>query len=673
MKSIYKIYLTGVGGQGIVRASTIIGEAAMKKGLKVVMSELHGMAERGGMVTTEVLIGGASSAIIQNGDADLLFAMEPVEALRSLEKVGPNTTAIVNSTPIIPFTVSLGIDTYPEISQIIAALQGKIKNLFILDALNLAQQAGDTIASNIVMLGAAAAIPGFPVEKELLLASIKGTFPASTIEVNSAAFKMGYEAIQSEMSRGWKLANETRIESLDAFFNPQTIAIIGVSRDPNKVGSVILSNALQNRMGIRIYPVNPRIDEVMGLKCYPSIIDIPEKIDLAIISLPANFVLETIKECIKKETKAAIIVSAGFGETESGKELEIELKKTIKQSKMRVLGPNTLGVLLPGKLNTFFLPYDESTTPPAGHIAFATQSGAMGHLMLERMAFYGVGTSVFIPVGNKIDVDENDLVEYLANDAKTKCIACYLESFAQGKKFFEICKRVSLEKPIVVLKAGSTKWGARAAASHTGALAGSNLVVEGALKQAGAVRAQNEEELWDFANILASGKALQGNGIAIITSAGGMGVTATDCLERTPNLEMAELSKSTREKIKAKIPPFASAANPIDLTATSTPEMIDAVLEELQKDDNVDGILLFSIPQPPLPVTEEQIQVVIKWVRQGKPLVVGTIENRLTAEAIRKYALAGVPVFPSIERAIKALQVLAERGEYLKSCQEGEK
>ena len=468
------------------------------------------------------------------------------------------------------------------------------------------------------------------------------------------------------------MATETRTNSLDAFFNPRSIAVIGVSSDPHKVGSVILSNVLQNKMGIRVYPVNPRLNEVLGLTCYPSIMDIPEKIDLAVISVPAAFVLDTIKECIKKETKAAIIVSAGFGETESGKELEVELKKTTKQSKMRVLGPNTLGILLPGKLNTFFLPYDKSTTPPAGHIAFATQSGAMGHLLLERMAFYGVGTSAFIPVGNKIDVDENDLIEYFAGDEKTKCIACYLESFVQGKKFLELCKKVSFKKPIVVLKAGSSRWGARAAASHTGALAGSNLVVEGALKQVGIARAQTEEELWDFANVLAHGKVLQGNRIAIVTPAGGMGVTATDCIERTPNLTMAEFSAITKERIINRIPSFASAGNPIDLTATSTPEMIDGVMEDLQKDDNVDGILMFSIPQPPLPVTDEQIEVIVKWMRQGKPLVVGTIESRLTTEGIRKCAREYVPVFPSIERAIKALQVLAERGEYLRSHQERE-
>lgn len=201
MNSIYKIYLTGVGGQGIIRAATIIGEAAMKKGLKAVMSELHGMAERGGMVTTEVKIGSASSALIQKGNADLLLALEPVEALRSLEKVGPNTTAIVNSAPIIPFTVSLGISSYPEVSQIITELQGKIKNLFIIDALNLARKAGDLITLNIVMLGAAAAIPGFPVGKELLLASMKETLPASTIEVNSVAFENGYETVLGEMQR----------------------------------------------------------------------------------------------------------------------------------------------------------------------------------------------------------------------------------------------------------------------------------------------------------------------------------------------------------------------------------------------------------------------------------------------------------------------------------------
>jgi len=201
VKSIYKIYVAGVGGQGIIRVSTIIGEAAMKKGLNAVMSELHGMAERGGIVTSEVKIGNASSALIQKGNADLLLALEPVEALRSLDKVGPNTTAIVNSAPIIPFTVSLGISSYPEVSQISTELRDRIANLFVLDSLDLARKAGDLITLNVVMLGAAAAIPGFPVEKELLLASMKETLPASTIEVNSAAFESGYETILAEMPR----------------------------------------------------------------------------------------------------------------------------------------------------------------------------------------------------------------------------------------------------------------------------------------------------------------------------------------------------------------------------------------------------------------------------------------------------------------------------------------
>jgi len=201
LKSIYKIYLTGVGGQGIIRISTIIGEAAMKKGLKTVMSELHGMAERGGVVTTEMKIGDASSALIQRGNADLLLALEPVEALRSLEKVGPNTTAIVSSAPIIPFTVSLGISSYPDVSQIITELKGNMGKLFVLDALDLARKAGDFITLNVVMLGAAAAISGFPVGKEILLASMKETLPASTIEVNFAAFENGYEAISGEIRR----------------------------------------------------------------------------------------------------------------------------------------------------------------------------------------------------------------------------------------------------------------------------------------------------------------------------------------------------------------------------------------------------------------------------------------------------------------------------------------
>ena len=201
MKNTYKIFVTGVGGQGIIRVSNVIGEAAMKKGLNAVMSELHGMAERGGIVTSEMKIGNAYSALIEKGNADLLLALEPAEALRSLEKVGPDTTAIVNSAPTIPFTVSLGISSYPEVSQIIAELKDRILNLFVLDALELARRAGDVISLNIVMLGAAAAIPGFPVEKELLLASMRQALPASTIEANSAAFESGYETVLAQMPR----------------------------------------------------------------------------------------------------------------------------------------------------------------------------------------------------------------------------------------------------------------------------------------------------------------------------------------------------------------------------------------------------------------------------------------------------------------------------------------
>lgn len=199
MKRIYRIYVAGVGGQGVIRVAAIIGEAAMRKGLNAVMSELHGMAERGGIVTSEVKIGNASSALIQKGNADLLLALEPVEALRSLEKVGANTTAIVNAAPIIPFTVSLGISSYPGVSQITAELKDKIVNLFVLDALDLARKAGDLITLNVVMLGAAAAIPAFPVEKELLFASMRENLPASTIEANSAAFEGGYETVLAEM------------------------------------------------------------------------------------------------------------------------------------------------------------------------------------------------------------------------------------------------------------------------------------------------------------------------------------------------------------------------------------------------------------------------------------------------------------------------------------------
>lgn len=458
-----------------------------------------------------------------------------------------------------------------------------------------------------------------------------------------------------------------RVASLRYVFYPRNVAIIGASRDPNKPGSVILKNVLEGPSGIEVYPVNPKAEEIMGLRCYPTVLDVPDGVDLAVIAIPAPLVPGAMKDCITKGVKAAIIISAGFGETESGKALQDELERVVHEGRTRVLGPNTFGVMMPGRINTVFYPYDKSTSPRPGNVAFITQSGAMGFLLLEKMAYYRIGISAFVSIGNKIDVDENDLIEFLIDDDSTKSIACYLESFRDGREFFEISRRVARRKPIVLLKSGVTERGARAAASHTGALAGSSAVLEGALRQAGVIGAHDEEELIDFAVALAYGKPLKGGRVAVITSAGGVAVTATDRIENTPGLKMAELSEETKDGIKTILPPFASTANPIDITATSTPEMVDGVLEELQKDDNVDVVLVFSLPQPPLPVTEELVDVITKWFRKGKPLVVGTIENRFTIDSIRTYNQRGVPVFPSITRAVKALKVLRERGRYLEA------
>lgn len=446
---------------------------------------------------------------------------------------------------------------------------------------------------------------------------------------------------------------------LNSLFNPESIAVVGASRDPSKVGHTVLSNILQGSAEVEIYPINPKAEKIKGQKCYSSVTDIPSDVDLAVITIPADGVLTVIEDCIEKDVNVAIIISAGFGETEAGKERETKLKEMISGSDLRVVGPNVFGHILPGRLSTVFLDHEPYSQ---GRIGFITQSGAMGFLLLDRMDFYGIDASAFINIGNKIDISENDLISYLANDKNTECIVCYLESFSDGREFLKVCDSVSEKVPIVVLKAGSTEAGAKAAASHTGALATSDVAVSGAFKQAGVIRAQDEEELMDFANALANGKPIFGNKVAVVSPAGGSAVVSADLIEDTKRLKMAELKESTQEKIKAKIPPIGSSSNPIDITADSTPEMVDNVLEELQQDDNVDSILMFSSPQPPRPVTDELIKVVTKWAKEGKPMVVSTIENKYSTESVRKYASRGVPIFPSIKRAVKALTVLKERG-----------
>ena len=455
----------------------------------------------------------------------------------------------------------------------------------------------------------------------------------------------------------------------DKLISPDSIAVVGASSHPNKIGYVVLENLKNNGYGGRIYPVNPKGGQILGFKVYPSINDVPEEVDLSVITLPAEVTVK-IFEDVAKKSKFIIPIAGGFGETgKEGKERERKILKIARKYNARIIGPNTVGIYIPSTgVNTALVVPERSRFPGDGDIAFITQSGALGLLTMDSVSMYDVGFSSFINLGNRVDVNENELLQYFGEDEKSKVIIMYIESFANGREFMRVAKNVSRKKPIVVLKAGRTKRGGRAASLHTGALGGSDAVADGAFKQCGVIRAYDEIELVDYARALAYGKPIEGDRIAVVTSAGGVGVVTTDYIEsevRGIGMKMAELSDEIKRRIREEVVPFASVENPVDMTAQASDDDYDGVLAALNDDPNVDAILVYALFQTPL-ISEKLVDIITKWHREGdKPIVVGTIGSEFALRMMRKFEDNKVPVYPSIERSVKALRVLRDRAKLL--------
>ncbi len=455
----------------------------------------------------------------------------------------------------------------------------------------------------------------------------------------------------------------------DKLISPDSIAVVGASSHPNKIGYVVLENLKNNGYGGRIYPVNPKGGQILGFKVYPSINDVPEEVDLSVITLPAEVTVK-IFEDVAKKSKFIIPIAGGFGETgKEGKEKERKILEIARKYNARIIGPNTVGIYIPSTgVNTALVVPERSRFPGDGDIAFITQSGALGLLTMDSVSMYDVGFSSFINLGNRVDVNENELLQYFGEDEKSKVIIMYIESFANGREFMRVAKNVSRKKPIVVLKAGRTKRGGRAASLHTGALGGSDAVADGAFKQCGVIRAYDEIELVDYARALAYGKPIEGDRIAVVTSAGGVGVVTTDYIEsevRGIGMKMAELSDEIKRRIREEVVPFASVENPVDMTAQASDDDYDGVIAALNDDPNVDAILVYALFQTPL-ISEKLVDIITKWHREGdKPIVVGTIGSEFALRMMRKFEDNRVPVYPSIERSVKALRVLRDRAKLL--------
>lgn len=483
--------------------------------------------------------------------------------------------------------------------------------------------------------------------------------------------------------------SEKLVKQMDVFFNPRSIAIVGASRKVNKAGHVIFKNFVINKQRNvfkgELYPVNPHEEQILGFKCYPSINKIPGEVDLAVIVIPARHVPEVMREAAEKHVKAIVIITAGFGEI-GNHALEKEITQIAKKAGIRVLGPNCLGVYDSGTgVDMLFLPETKilatgeevvaTPRPLPGKLAIVTQSGAFGASALDYLTGRQMGVSKFVSFGNKCDVNEAEMLYYLLHDKKTKVILLYVEEISNGREFIRIAKEVTKVKPIVALKSGRTEAGARAAASHTGAIAGSDQIYNAAFARAGVIRAKNMEEFFDQGKALAMQPPAEGKNIAVVTDAGGPGIMAVDECEIN-GLTVKKFSdelvgKFEQLKKDGKIPKFATNLNPVDLTGSARSEMFEIAVKILFEAPEVNGIIVLGLHHTPELQGDFVDKVASVAHSYTKPIVACDIGETEMALYVRsRFEKFGIPAYGSPEDAAKAMYALVEYGDYLKknSC-----
>jgi acyl-CoA synthetase (NDP forming) len=477
---------------------------------------------------------------------------------------------------------------------------------------------------------------------------------------------------------------EETIRKLDAFFNPCSVAVVGATKKVDKAGHVIFKNFATNKQrGVfkgELYPVNPGEDSILGFKCYPSIKDIQEEIELIVVIVPAKIVPSVIEEAVSKKVKAAIIVSAGFKEVGNA-ELEEQVVSEAKKGGIRVLGPNCLGIYYSKTgVDSLFLPETKVLTtgedviatprPMPGNIAMLTQSGAFGVAALDYLTGRQMGVSKFVSFGNKCDVTDSEILTYMLHDKETRVILSYVEDLKHGRDFLKVAKKVTVKKPIVIIKSGKSQAGARAAASHTGAIAGSDKIYAAAFEQAGIIRARDMEEFFDAGKVLAMQPPALGKNIGILTDAGGPGVMTVDELEIL-GLTVEPFSAETSQKfdqLKADgaILKIAATHNPVDLTGSVTDDQFEVSADLMFQDSEIDGIIFLGLHHMP-GLREKYIDGVAKVSRKySKPIVMCDIgETEMALYTRSRFDRLGVPAFSSPEDAARAMKALVSYGAYL--------
>ena len=445
---------------------------------------------------------------------------------------------------------------------------------------------------------------------------------------------------------------------LEKLFDPKSIAVIGASRREGKVGHSVLKNLLQHGYPGKIYPINPKAEEILKIKTYPTVLAVKAKIDLAVVAIPSPFVPSILKDCVKAQVNSVVIISAGFKESgKQGSQLERELVETIKNSGIRVLGPNCLGIIdTASSLNASFA----AGMPSPGNIAFFSQSGALCTAVLDWALGEDVGFSKFISLGNKADIDEVDLLLTLADDQETKVILGYLEGVSNGTRFMEVAREVSRKKPVIIIKSGRTQAGARAASSHTGTLTGLDTAYEAAFRQCGIIRANTLQTLFDYAVAFAHQPLPRGPNLAILTNAGGPGIIAADAVENSI-LQMASFRENTISKLRKELPSNASIYNPVDVIGDAGADRYEKAMKTIVDDPGVDSLTVILAPQAMTKIKEtaEVIRKISSAV-SDKPIVSSFMGRLEVKQGIRILRSGKIPNYSYPERTISALEAMVK-------------
>ena len=461
--------------------------------------------------------------------------------------------------------------------------------------------------------------------------------------------------------------------NLDFLFYPESVAVIGASNKEGKIGNAIMKNLINFGFKGKIYPVNVKEEKILRIKAYKSVLEIPDNVDVAVISIPGKFVPQILEECGQKGVKGVVVISAGFKEA-GNVELEEKLLGVARKWNIRIVGPNCLGITnIENGFDCTFNPPERQARPEFGGIAFMSQSGAFGAAILDWAARHGVGMSKFISLGNMTDLDESDFMEYLKDDKATKVITAYLEGVKDGRKFLEAARNVTKKKPVVILKSGRTEAGAKAAASHTGSLAGSYTIYQAAFEQTGVLEARSMRQLFNYAKALTMQKPAKGDRVAIVTNGGGAGVMMSDGVLEV-GLKMADLSEETKEKfakaiVEGKLPAHMSYKNPIDIIGDAPSSRYEVAMRYALEDENVDVLAVIALFQSPA-LDDGIVEAVGRMQEYGKPVVFIAPGGAYPEKMARRIEKTGVPVFETVEDGVDAVYALVRYGQYIKELRE---